>query len=63
MLDGKSEATIRAKVDTLMARMAKVEPMVDYLVEFKAMLQARQHSKHQELSPKELVYDTPMSTT
>jgi hypothetical protein len=41
-----------------MARMAKVEPMVDYLVEFKAMLQARQHSKHQELSPKELVYHT-----
>ncbi|CAK9860951.1 unnamed protein product [Sphagnum jensenii] len=63
MLDGESKATIRAKVDTLMVGMAKVESMVDSLVEFKAMLQARQHSKHQELSPKEVVYDTPMSTT
>jgi len=40
MLDGESKATIRAKVDTLIAGMAKVESMVDCLVEFQAMLQA-----------------------
>jgi hypothetical protein len=61
MLDGEWKAAIGAKVNNLMVGMAKVESMVDSLAEIKAMLQARQHSKHQELSPKELVYDTPVN--
>ncbi|CAM6014341.1 unnamed protein product [Sphagnum balticum] len=64
MLDGEWKAAIGAKVDTLMVGMAKVESMVDSLAEIKVtLLQARQHSKHQELLPKELVHDTPASTT
>jgi hypothetical protein len=63
MLDGEWKAAIGAKVDTLMVGMAKVESMADSLAEIKAVLRARQRSKHQELPPKELVYDTPVSTT
>jgi hypothetical protein len=40
MLDGEWNATIGVKVDILMDGMAKVESMVDCLVEIKAMLQA-----------------------
>lgn len=41
---------------------AKVESMVDSMVKIKAMLQQSQHSKHQKLLPKELVYNTLKST-
>lgn len=40
MLDGEWKAAIGAKVNNLMVGMAKVESMVDCLVEIKAMLQA-----------------------
>ncbi len=44
--------------------MAKVDSMATSLIEIKAMFQARQHSKHWvDLPPKELVYETPRSTT
>jgi len=62
MLNGK--VTIKAKLDSLVARMAKVEPTVDSINEIKAMLQQKQCSKHRKLLPHKLVYTTmPASTT
>jgi hypothetical protein len=46
MLDVEWKATIKAKLGSSMARMAKVEPMVDSINEIKAMLQQKQRSKH-----------------
>jgi hypothetical protein len=64
MLEVDWKATIDNKVDNLVARMAKVDSMATFLAEIKAMLQARQPSKHQvDLPPKELVYETPRSIT
>lgn len=58
------KATIDSKVDNLVAGMAKVDFMEAALAKIKAMFQARQHSNHQvDLSPKELVYEPPRSTT
>jgi hypothetical protein len=64
MLDADWKITIDNKVDNLVAGMAKVDFMSTSLAEIKAMFQARQHSKHRvDLLPKELVCETPTSTT
>jgi len=64
MLDADWKIIIDNKVDNLVAGMAKVDFMSTSLAEIKAMFQARQHSKHRvDLLPKELVCETPTSTT
>jgi hypothetical protein len=64
MLDVEWKATIKAKLDSLVARMAKVEPMVDSISEIKAMFQQKQCFKHRKLLPHEPMYTTtPPSTT
>jgi hypothetical protein len=41
MLDVEWKAAINAKLDSLVARMAKMEPMVDSINKIKAMLQQK----------------------
>jgi len=53
MLNVEWKATIEAELVSLVAGMAKVEPMVDSINEIKAMLQQKQRSKHQKLLPHE----------
>lgn len=63
MLDVEWKATIKAKLDSLVARMAKVEPMVDSINEIKVMLQQKQCSKHWKLLPHKPKYTTMLPST
>jgi hypothetical protein len=68
MLDGKWKTTFKTKVDILVYGMTKVESMVNSTVEIKAMIQQKQHSKHQKLPPQRVgiqhtyIYNPNMQT-
>jgi hypothetical protein len=64
----KVKTTFKTNVDILVSGRTKVESMVNSIVEIKAMIQQRQHFKHQKLSPQRVgvqhtyIYNPSMQT-